>query len=99
MERNVLSRFQRIDVDTKIPDVKRFTKPTTALEPYAVTPGEDTKRKSQALLAWVTVPTGASFQQLAMKVLPDVLINNPGSPLPHALLHPSLPTPSPPASP
>src|SRR5260370_229790 len=69
IERNVLSRFQRIDVDTKIPDVKRFTKPTTALEPYAVTPGEDTKRKSQPLLPWVTVPTGDSFHQLAMKLL------------------------------
>src|ERR1700687_5182174 len=57
IERNVLSRFQRIDIDTSIPDVKRFTSPIKAVEPYAVTPDEDIKRKSQALVAWVTVPT------------------------------------------
>src|SRR5229473_1473687 len=71
IERNVLSRFQRIEVDTNIPDVRR---------------------KSQALLAWVTVPTGDSFQQLAMKVLADVLMSNAGSPLRKALIDSGLGT-------
>jgi Zn-dependent M16 (insulinase) family peptidase len=92
IERNVLSRFQRIEVDTSIPDVKRFTRPTSAVEPYPVTPGEDIKRKSQALVAWVTVPTGDSFQQLAMKVLAEVLMSNAGSPLRKALIDSSLGT-------
>jgi Zn-dependent M16 (insulinase) family peptidase len=92
IERNVLSRFQRIDPDTTIPDVKRFTRPTTAVEPYAVTPNEDIKRKSQALVAWVTVPTGDSFQQLAMKVLAEVLMSNAGSPLRKALIDSGLGT-------
>jgi Zn-dependent M16 (insulinase) family peptidase len=92
IERNVLSRFQRIEVDTRIPDVKRFTKPTRAVEPYPVTPGEDIKRKSQALVAWVTVPTGDSFQQLAMKVLAEVLMSNAGSPLRKALIDSGLGT-------
>ena len=39
IERNVLSRFQRLEVDTSIPDVKRFTRPITASEPYPITPG------------------------------------------------------------
>jgi len=92
IERNVLSRFQRIEVDTRIPDVKRFTRPTKASEPYPITPGEDIKRKSQALVAWVTVPTGDSFQQLAMKVLADVLMSNAGSPLRKALIDSGLGT-------
>src|SRR5258706_2607116 len=92
IERNVLSRFQRIDPDTTIPDVKRFTRPVNAVEQYPVTPNEDTKRKSQALVAWVTVPTGDSFQQLAMKVLAEVLMSNAGSPLRKALIDSGLGT-------
>jgi len=86
IERNALSRFQRIDVDTSIPDVTRLTKPTQAVEPYPATAGEDNSTKSQALVAWVTVPTGDSFRLLAMKVLAEVLISNAGSPLRKALI-------------
>ena len=86
IERNALSRFQRIVVDTRIPDVTRLTKSVSAVEPYPATPGEDTTKKAQALVAWVTVPTGDSFRLLAMKVLAEVLISNAGSPLRKALI-------------
>ncbi|HEV2028191.1 MAG TPA: insulinase family protein [Candidatus Dormibacteraeota bacterium] len=92
IERNVLSRFQRIDVDTAIPDVKRFTRPIAAAEPYPATASEDNSRKSQALVAWVTVPTGDSFRLLAMKVLAEVLLSNAGSPLRKALIDSGLGT-------
>jgi Zn-dependent M16 (insulinase) family peptidase len=92
IERSVLSRFQRIEVDTTIPDVKRFTKPIKAVEPYPVTAGEVIAKKSQALVAWVTVPTGDSFRQLSMKVLTDVLLSNAGSPLRKALIDSGLGT-------
>jgi len=86
IERNALSRFQRSEIDTSIPDVTRLTNPVTAVEPYPATAGEDHTKKSQALLAWVTVPTGDSFRLLAMKVLAEVLISNAGSPLRKALI-------------
>src|SRR6476661_212094 len=73
IEKNALQHFERIDVDTSIPDVKRFAKPIHAVEPYPATAGEDNSRKAQALVAWVTAPTGDSFQLLAMKVLSEVL--------------------------
>jgi Zn-dependent M16 (insulinase) family peptidase len=92
IERNVLSRFQKLEVDISIPDVKRFTKPITASEPYPATPGEDLTRKSQALVGWVTVPTGDSFRLLAMKVLSEVLLGNAGSPLRKALIDSKLGT-------
>ncbi|MHB8611034.1 MAG: insulinase family protein [Candidatus Dormibacteraceae bacterium] len=92
IERNVLSRFQRIDVDTRIQDVKRFTRPIKAVEPYPVTAGEEITKKSQALVAWVTVPTGDSFRQLSMKVLTEVLLSNAGSPLRKALIDSGLGT-------
>ena len=86
IEHNALSRFQRIDIDSSIPTVRRFKKPTTATEPYPVTRGEDLSRKAQALTAWVTIPSADSFKALAMKVLAEVLLSNAGSPLRKALI-------------
>jgi presequence protease len=92
IERNALSRFQRIEVDTTIPPVKRFAKPVAAVEPYPITAGQDNGKKSQALVAWVTVPSGDSFRVLAMNVLSDVLLANAGSPLRKALIDSGLGT-------
>ena len=92
IEQNALSRFERIEVDTSIPDVKRFKQPVKAVEPYPATPGEDMTRKAQALVGWVTVPTGDSFRLLAMRVLSEVLLGNAGSPLRKALIDSKLGT-------
>jgi len=92
IEKNALSHFERIDVDTSIPNVKRFTKPVRVEEPYPATPGEDNSKKAQALVGWVTVPAGDSFSLLAMKVLSEVLLGNAGSPLRKALIDSKLGT-------
>jgi Zn-dependent M16 (insulinase) family peptidase len=86
IERNALSRFQRIEVDSTIPNVKRFARPTAAQEPYPDSEGDGAAKKAQALTAWVTIPSANSFQQLAMKVLDEVLLGNAGSPLRKALI-------------
>jgi Zn-dependent M16 (insulinase) family peptidase len=92
IEENALKNFNRIEVDTSIPDVKRYKKPVKATEPYPATKGEDNTRKAQALVAWVTVHTGDSFQLLAMKVLAEVLLGNAASPLRKALIDSKLGT-------
>ena len=92
IEENALKHFNRIEVDTSIPDVKRYKKPVKATEPYPATKGEDNTRKAQALVAWVTVHTGDSFQLLAMKVLAEVLLGNAASPLRKALIDSKLGT-------
>jgi Zn-dependent M16 (insulinase) family peptidase len=92
IEENALKHFERIDVNISIPDVKRFTRPVKAEEPYPATKGEDNSRKAQALVGWVTVPTGDSFRLLAMKVLSEVLLGNAGSPLRKALIDSKLGT-------
>ena len=92
IEENALKHFNRIEVDTSIPDVKRYKKPVKATEPYPATKGEDNMRKAQALVAWVTVHTGDSFQLLAMKVLAEVLLGNAASPLRKALIDSKLGT-------
>jgi hypothetical protein len=92
IEKNALQHFNRIDVDTAIPDVKRFKKPIRATEPYPATKGEDNTKKAQGLVAWVTVHTGDSFRLLAMKVLAEVLLGNAASPLRKALIDSKLGT-------
>ena len=86
IERNALSQFARIRPDTDIPSVKRFERPTSAVEPYPAAPGDDPSRKSQALVAWVTAPSRDSYRMLAMKVLAETLLANAGSPLRKALI-------------
>ena len=86
IERNALSRFERIQVDSSVPDVKRFAHPTTAVEPYPAAAGEDNSHRAEALTAWVTAPSADSFKGLAMKVLSEVLLSNAGSPLRKALI-------------
>ena len=54
IERAALSRFQRIEVDSSIPNVTRLMRPAAATEPYPAAAGEDNDRKAQALTAWVT---------------------------------------------
>src|SRR5207302_3130405 len=81
-----LKRFQSIAIDSSVPNVKRLTKPTEAVEPYPATPGEDNTKKAQALTAWVTIPTADSFRLLAMNILSEVLLGNAGSPLRRALI-------------
>lgn len=86
IERNVLSGFKRRPTDHSISDVKRFDTPRRAVEPFPITAAEDSSRRSQALAAWVTVPSADSFRLLAMKVLAEVLLGNAGSPLRKALI-------------
>src|SRR5438067_857263 len=92
IERNVLSRFERISVDSSIPFVKRFSRAAALTEPYPAVASEDNSRRSQALTAWVTVPSSDSFRLLSMKVLTEVLLSNSGSPLRKALIDSKLGT-------
>ncbi len=86
IESTVLSQFERIAIDTAIPDVVRYRKPVELTEPYPAPPGEDLSRKAQALVAWVTVKSADSFRLLSMRVLAEVLLGNAGAPLRKALI-------------
>jgi len=92
IERGALAQFERIHVDTSIPDVRRFDQPVTRTEPYPAPPGEDLSHRSQALVGWVTVKSADSFKVLSMKVLAEVLLGNAGSPLRKALIDSKLGT-------
>ncbi|HZQ50540.1 MAG TPA: insulinase family protein [Candidatus Dormibacteraeota bacterium] len=92
IEERVLSQFERIKVDTDIPDVARFTESRALTEPYPAPPGDDLTRKSQALVGWVTVKSADSFRLLSMRVLSEVLLGHAGAPLRKALIDSKLGT-------
>ncbi|HKW59136.1 MAG TPA: insulinase family protein [Candidatus Dormibacteraeota bacterium] len=86
IQRGALDHFDRSLLNGAIPDVARLTNPVTAEEKYPAPEGEATARLSQALTAWVTIPSADSFRSLAMNVLSEVLLSNAGSPLRKALI-------------
>jgi presequence protease len=87
IEAGALDHFERASLnDAEIADVARLATPTEAVEPYPAPEGEDATRLSQALTAWVTIPSADSFRALAMNVLAEVLLSNAGSPLRKALI-------------
>jgi len=86
IESQALSRFDAIEVDVDIPDVARFSSPKSAKVHYSLNKDEDPSRKSQALVAWVTNHVFNSFENLTLRVLEEVLLGNPASPLHRALI-------------
>ncbi len=86
IELNALQRFEHIDIDSSIPDVRRRREPVRTTEAFPADATEDATRKAQALVAWVTVRTPDSFRLLAMNLLSEVLLGNAGSPLRKALI-------------
>lgn len=86
IEDTVLSGFSKIDPDTEVPSQPRWKKPSTAVYKYPLDPGEDTGKKSQACVAWLTADIRESFEILVLSVLEQVLMGNPGAPLRKALI-------------
>lgn len=86
IEKQVLSRFDRIEVDVDIPDVKRFSKARRFDLSYALSKQESRAKKGQALVAWATTRVSESFEVLALSILSKVLLGNPSSPLQKALI-------------
>lgn len=86
IEAKALTRFDKQVVDVAIPDVKRFSEPRQLEVPYPLAKEEDTNKKGQVLVGWVTTHVGKSFEVLSQHILKEVLIGNAGSPLRKALI-------------
>ncbi len=86
IEDAVLNRFDRIDPDTDVPSQPRWDHPKTATYYYPLDPAENSSKKAQFCLAWLTADIRDAFEVLVLSVLEHILIGNPGSPLRKALL-------------
>ncbi|MBS3809529.1 MAG: insulinase family protein [Desulfobacterales bacterium] len=86
IEDTVLKQFSKIEPDTGVPSQPRWSEPKTAVYYYPVDPEEDTRKKAQACLAWLTADIRDDYEVLVLSVLEQVLIGNPGAPLRKALM-------------
>ncbi|MCF8096132.1 MAG: insulinase family protein, partial [Desulfobacteraceae bacterium] len=86
IENTVLNRFSKTEPDTDVPSQPRWQDPKTAFYQYPLDPGEDSRKKAQACLAWLTADIREAYEVLILSVLEQVLIGNPGSPLRKALI-------------
>ncbi len=85
IEEKALSKFQRSDVDTRVPDQKRFDAPREYEAAYPLAKHEDPAKKCQVLISWATTHLGNSFEVFALDVLEEALLGNAASPLRKAL--------------
>jgi Zn-dependent M16 (insulinase) family peptidase len=88
----VLQHFTKIDPGTEVQAQPRWRKPRKAVYPYPLSSGEDSARKAQACVAWLTSDIKDSFQVLVLKLLEQILIGNAASPLRKALIDSELGT-------
>jgi presequence protease len=86
IEAKVLSKFERLEIDSSIPDQPRRSAPIRLTEPYAIAAGEPLERKAQVLVSWLTDFVGDGFKVLCWRVLGEVLLANAASPLRKALI-------------
>lgn len=90
IERRVLSRFEKIDPRTAIPDQPRFSDPVQHEATYPIAPGENPAKKAQVWVGWKTAFVGDQVEVLGLSVLERVLLANAASPLHKALIESKL---------
>lgn len=92
IERHVMSKFTRIEIDTQIPDQPNFHSPVNLEVPYPLAKTEPLEAQTQVVVAWKTAFVGDSFERLALEVLSSAVLSNAASPLRKALVESGLGT-------
>lgn len=82
----VLQHYRPLVPETEVASQPRWGQPRRTTVYYPLAEGEDTARKSQACVAWLTADIRNSFDVLVMMLLEQILLGNPGSPLRKALI-------------
>ncbi len=82
----VLQPFDRIEVESTIPDQPLWDAPRTKDLSYPVGPEDSTEDKTYALLAWLTGHSANLEESLMMEVISFALYESPAGPLRKALI-------------
>ncbi|WDP91357.1 MAG: insulinase family protein [Desulfobacter sp.] len=82
----VLSRFEFLEMDTRVPSQPRWEAPRTQTQPYAYADTGDLSKKFQACVAWLTADICSGFDVLVLTILEQILLGNSASPLRKALI-------------
>ncbi len=86
IDKNYLSHFEKLEIDSKIREQPPFAEPKELIIDYPISDDEDEKDKAYLSLAFVTgrIDEGDNF--LGLDILEDILLETPASPLKKALL-------------
>jgi Zn-dependent M16 (insulinase) family peptidase len=86
IEERVLKSFERIDPDTDVASQTRWKNPQRLTFPYPLDKNEETHKKCQVCLAWLTADIKDTFEVLVLALLEQILLGNSASPLRKALI-------------
>lgn len=92
VEEKILNHFDRIDPRTDVPSQPRWDRPIQKTYVYPLSEDEDTGRKCQAGVAWLTSDIKDTFEVLSLSLLEQILLGNSASPLRKALIDSQLGT-------
>ena len=85
-----LTEFDKIDIDTIVPDEKRFTSPQSFRYQYPLNQAENDGEKCQIALGWLTCSIQDPVEILSLQVINLILLGHSGAPLRKKLLESKL---------
>ena len=88
----VLKKYERIDPGTEVSSQRRWSTPRTETFNYPFDKKEDSRKKCQACVAWLTADIKDTFEVLSLALLERILLGNAASPLRKALIESELGT-------
>jgi Zn-dependent M16 (insulinase) family peptidase len=86
IETQVMTRFERLELNVRVPDQPTFDAPVRLEVAYPLSRSESPEKQGQVVVAWKTALTIDSFEKLALSVLSRTLLANAASPLRKALV-------------
>ena len=82
---NALSRFQKLDIDVKVNDEKRFTSALSVTKSYALDEADAEGNKTHIVVGWLLGKCTDPLELMRAHLLSSVLLDNGASPLRYAL--------------
>ncbi len=90
INKHVLSKFEKIVVDTNVPDEQRLTKPKEFVFNYPLNKEDDDGEKCQIALGWLTCKIQEPLEILSLQIINLILLGHSGAPLRKKLLESKL---------
>ena len=90
IDNHVLSKFDKIDIQTMVPNEKRFGSPKESVAYYPLNKAEDDGQKNHVALAWLTCNIKDPIEVLSLQIINLVLLGHSGAPLKKKLLESNL---------
>lgn len=81
LNRQVLSRFNKIEVKTAVPDEHRYDEPKQFSYSYPLNAQDDDGQKCQIALAWLTCKIDQPVEVLSLNLINLILLGHSGAPL------------------